>query len=293
MKSTNNIQKERAISVHVVGRELQSGTIHWGTHTSIVRGADEEVLSVDFPLYGEVKKRSALKAVKTLLEKNEIFWIREIKNQWIVNIDKLYKEFSSLKHIVWLQGKVIPDIEISWMEEDIIGENRKVTGKERKGVSVSFIITQKNVELSMTKKIFLSHKGINKSIVEDYYNVLKELGFDPWLDKEALVAGANLERGLLKGMQESCASVFFITPDFIDESYLATEIDYAVKEKRKKGDRFSIITLVFSGQDGAKGTVPDLLERYVHKEPKNNIQALYEIIRALPIGAQQITWKNE
>jgi hypothetical protein len=101
-------------------------------------------------------------------------------------------------------------------------------------------------------RIFLSHKSVDKPLVYRYYHALKELGFDPWLDEEAMPAGANLERGILKGFEESCAAVFFITENFKDQSYLATEVDYAVIQKRRKGGKFAIITLRYSRGTGSR-----------------------------------------
>ena len=91
-------------------------------------------------------------------------------------------------------------------------------------------------------RIFLSHKGSNKAWVRQFKTTLALLGFDPWFDKDAMPAGTNLERGILKGFTNSCAAVFFITPEFKDESFLATEVDYAIEEKREKTDKFAIIT---------------------------------------------------
>ena len=96
-------------------------------------------------------------------------------------------------------------------------------------------------------KIFLSHKGVDKELVRDFEKTMRLLGFDPWLDEDAMSAGATLERALLKGFADSCAVVFFVTKNYVDENYLATEVNYAVAEKRKKGDRFSIITLALDG----------------------------------------------
>ena len=45
---------------------------------------------------------------------------------------------------------------------------------------------------------------------------LEELGYEPWLDDDAVPAGTLRERGLLQGMQASCAVVFFVTPSFKD-----------------------------------------------------------------------------
>lgn len=140
-------------------------------------------------------------------------------------------------------------------------------------------------------KIFLSHKGADKPLVREFKNTLELLGFDPWLDEDSMHAGAELERSLLKGFNDSCAAVFFVTPNYIDENFLASEIDYAIQEKRKKGDKFSIITLVL-GEGDSKGSVPDLLHRYVWKEPKNDSQALREILKALPVRVGDVYWKD-
>ena len=135
------------------------------------------------------------------------------------------------------------------------------------------------------KLIFLSHKGSDKNMVLEYKGILEKLGYKPWLDEEAMPAGTPLERGLLKGMQESCAVIFFVTADFKDEGFLKTEIDYAVAEKRKKGDRFAIITLILDDsreESDIESVVPPLLRPYVWKQPKSQFQALEQILQALP-----------
>ena len=143
-------------------------------------------------------------------------------------------------------------------------------------------------------KIFLSHKGSNKRTVVDYGKTLKELGYEPWIDDDAMPAGTLRERGLLQGMQASCAVVFFITPSFKDEGYLATEIDYAIEEKRRKRDRFAIITLRLEGNvDDSAPKVPDLLNRFIWKTPKTPLEALREIVRALPIAPRNVEWRDD
>lgn len=138
-------------------------------------------------------------------------------------------------------------------------------------------------------RIFLSHKSVDKPIVKRYYHVLKELGFDPWLDESDMPAGTNLERGILSGFEKSCAAVFFITSNFTDESYLATEVDYAIAQKRKKGNKFSIITLRYTDAS----PVPGLLTPYIYKDIENDLEGFNEIVRALPIELGQTRWKKE
>jgi len=82
--------------------------------------------------------------------------------------------------------------------------------------------------------VCVSAGSLDTPAVRRYDHALKTLGFDPWIDERAMPAGANLEREVLGGFEESCAAVFFITASFKDEKYLAAEVDYAVMQKRKK-----------------------------------------------------------
>ena len=144
-----------------------------------------------------------------------------------------------------------------------------------------------------SKKIFLSHKGSDKSMVVDFKETLELLGYDPWIDDDAMPAGARVDRAISQGMIDSCAVVFFITASFRDEGYLQTEIDHAVRQKHEKGDRFSIITLVFADAGGNMAEIPDLLKLYVWKSPRTPLHALREIVRALPVAPGTGDWKSK
>lgn len=150
-----------------------------------------------------------------------------------------------------------------------------------------------DMAISDSKRIFLSHKGSDKNMVVDFKNTLESIGYDPWIDEEAMPAGVSVERALLRGMKDSCAVVFFITPSFKDKGYLETEINYAILEKREKGDKFSIITLLFDDAEHGTVHVPELLRPYVWKTPRTQLQALTEIIRALPITPVNVDWREE
>lgn len=276
--------EKRPYKIYITGTVALAGNIYWDITERLIWDDSDEGLFINFPLSHEVKRRNALKPIKSAIDQNNIDWMQEDTERWLVDLDKLFAQFPGLHPFEWLRGVVEPEIEVET-------EEREVFDKKRKETYVQFIITRKEIELSMPKKIFLSHKGIDKPIVRDYFNVLKCIGFDPWLDEDAMVAGVPLERALLDGMKKSCAAVFFVTPKYEDDNFLASEINYAISQKREKGDRFSIITLVLEDDDGNKGKVPELLKQYVWKEPSNNLQGLQEIIRALPIEVKQIIWK--
>ena len=142
------------------------------------------------------------------------------------------------------------------------------------------------------KKVFLSHKGADKSLVVDFKRTLELLGYEVWLDDDAMPAGTTVARGMLQGMKDSCAVVFFITPAFKDEGFLETEINYAVAEKLKKGEHFSIIILLLADEEGNRGEVPELLRSYVWKSPDTPLDALREVVRALPIVHRRLDWRD-
>ena len=152
------------------------------------------------------------------------------------------------------------------------------------------VICGQEVDLKMSdsKKVFLSHKGVDKEFVIDFKDTLEILGYEPWIDEDAMPAGTPLERGLLKGMHDSCGVVFFITPSFKDDGYLETEINYAIQEKRIKGNKFAIITLQFADDNGNVGEIPELIKTYVWKKPRTHLHALREVIRALPIQVETV-----
>src|ERR1700693_4695770 len=146
----------------------------------------------------------------------------------------------------------------------------------------------------MRDRVFLSHKGVDKSVVLLYYHALKAAGFSPWLDVMDMPAGTNPDRGIRQGFKDSCAVVFFLTPDFKDEKFLTDEINYAKVEERDKADRFAIITLIVpkTGKAG-EPAVPDLLHQYIWIREDSHITTLTKIIEALPIRFGRSKWKTE
>ena len=66
------------------------------------------------------------------------------------------------------------------------------------------------------------------------------------------------------------------------------EVDYAIGQKREKGDRFAIIALRFEGAVA----VPDLLKPYIYGEVGNDLDAFRELVRALPIELGPERWRE-
>jgi hypothetical protein len=143
--------------------------------------------------------------------------------------------------------------------------------------------TKAIMHLEKPTGIFLSHKSVNKGMVRRFERALSTLNFNPWLDEKMLKAGADKHRGLHNGMQQSCAAVFFVTPDFKDDGYLKTEIDLAIEEEHTRPGDFKIIPLLMRDQSGQRGTIPPVLKRLIFKEPETEIEALIDLVEALPL----------
>lgn len=266
----------------VVSKKIVNWNYHNGDDDYQV---PEKGLTVIFDFFRKESKRDALKDIKDILSYNGVNWLFEVENKWFINIDNLKSQFNEFSDLEWFRGEIniLPEY------EDV--EEKHFNKIERKKI-LKIMITEKEIIDNYPKKIFLSHKGIDKPIVRDFKKTLEIIGFSPWMDEDSLNAGDELERSLLQGFKDSCAAIFFITPSFKDEDFLATEINYAIAEKRNKKEKFSIITLMFSDAEGKKGVVPGLLKQYAWKEPETYLEALREIIKALPIQIGKTLWKN-
>lgn len=269
-------ESPRSLLKRIVGCICIDGIISWQNTTGPQLQDEEPGIKVIFTRSGPLLKRKGKSHLQEFLEQNKVDWIWQSGNSWFIDLDKLKKDAVFLVDQEWATG--VERVEPNEMLEE-------------RGRRVEFIILREDMTVNRQKKIFLSHKSEDKVMIRAFNRLLKELGFDPWLDEDAMPAGTHLERGLLSGFEDSCAAVFFITPNFKDENYLATEVDYAFRQKRKKGDRFSIITIVFKDKDGKSGVVPELLKNYVWKTPISESEALYEILKALPVEVGPVQWR--
>ncbi|MBU8724237.1 MULTISPECIES: toll/interleukin-1 receptor domain-containing protein [Bacillus] len=235
-------------------------------------------ISIDFILdFKYIPEKEYLLKVISLTK--EFGWINVEDNTFIFDLEEIKRNFNVFSGCKWMKGYITlkPNYEPALDDSKFI---------------VSFSATKKEIEINSPKKIFLSHKGADKPLVREYFQILKELGFDPWLDEDAMAAGTKLNRGIYQGFKESCAAIFFVTPSFKDEDYLEDEVDYAIDEQKEKGDKFAIITLALKDLDGKTGEIPGLLRKYVYKEPSSQLEAFREIIRALPLETGKKVWKN-
>lgn len=172
--------------------------------------------------------------------------------------------------------------------EELTNRMREVAGmanpglRELSGLSLAAVPGEDEV------RIFLSHRSADKALVRPFAAVLREIGYEPWIDEGDMPAGTTLHRGISAGLDSSCAVVFFITQNFEDDRWLRREVDQAVKRKIERGSKFAIVTLLFQG-----GKVPRALEDFVYVNVDSETEAIRQIVRALPIKLGPPRWRPE
>jgi hypothetical protein len=254
-----------------------SGQFTWSVKSK-QKGRDE--LTIGFYFAGKLGKRAALLKLERKIAEEKITWLRKDNKTWLIDLDALRKKFAELTEDKFLQGIVRTEADI----EDATRHTGTTT-------AINFILTKSEILMVQSGKIFLSHKGKDKKLVRRFQRALEAIGFDVWIDEKNLKAGDHLERGILQGFKESCAAVFFITDNFKDETYLKSEINYAIEQTRAKENYFKIITLAFrAGKEQVE--IPELLKSFVWKSPASELDALTEIIKALPLAPKHFDFKN-
>ncbi len=134
-------------------------------------------------------------------------------------------------------------------------------------------------------RIFLSHKGIDKPLVEKIDRALRVLNLKTWFDRDDLAAGDPLVRGIDNAFAGCAAAVFFISSEYA--GVIAKEIDCAIHEAAMRGDSFRVIPLVLAQHGGSDSNVPSPLQTQVWKTV-DDVEIVPAILRALPNAVQAL-----
>ena len=134
-------------------------------------------------------------------------------------------------------------------------------------------------------RIFLSHKGVNKPLIDRVDRALRLLNLKTWFDRDDLVAGDPLLRGVDNAFAQCGAAVFFISGEYVDAGVIRKEIDRAVHEAAMRGDTFRVIPLVLAQHGGTDERVPSPLQTVVWKTV-DDVDIVPTILRGLPAFLQ-------
>lgn len=168
------------------------GSIHWQYMGD--RISDEDGVTLSFPFFGTTSERDAARTVRTALNESGVDWLEYSGGRWRFNASAFRAFFSECPPPDWLQGEIEPEV-------DFTAGTRRSPRDSGESAIYAFVVTAEMVMAQAPKRIFLSHKGIDKQQVRSYHRALESVGFSPWLDEADLAAGVELERGHFTGLQ--------------------------------------------------------------------------------------------
>lgn len=160
--------------------------------------------------------------------------------------------------------------------------------KEAAGLAVAQLViawAQKRRHAMENSRIFLSHKGANKPLIEKVDKALRLLGLKTWFDRDDLAAGDSLVRGVDNAFAECSAAVFFLSGQFADAGVIQREINRAIHEQAMRADGFRVIPIVLAQHGGSDDRVPAPLKTLVWKTV-DDIDIVPTILKALPESAK-------
>jgi hypothetical protein len=156
--------------------------------------------------------------------------------------------------------------------------------KEAAGLAISQLIiawAQRRRQAMENSRIFLSHKGANKPLIDKVDQALRLLGLKTWFDRDDLAAGAPLVRGVDNAFTSCSAAVFFLSGQFADTGVIQREIDRAIHEQAMRPEGFKVIPIVLTQHGGSDDRVPTQLNTLVWKAV-DDIDIVPTILKALP-----------
>ncbi len=156
--------------------------------------------------------------------------------------------------------------------------------KEAAGLAVAQLMiawAQKRRHAMENSRIFLSHKGANKPLIDKVDQALRLVGLKTWFDRDDLTAGDALVRGVDNAFAECSAAIFFLSGQFTDAGVIQREIDRAIHEQAMRPDGFRIIPIVLAQHGGSDDRVPAPLKMLVWKTV-DDIDVVPTILKALP-----------
>jgi hypothetical protein len=229
---------------------------------------ETDTFEISFNSFSYESDSSTLRDFQRMVSNAGIDWLYAQSGRWTFDPSAFKLELPGFILPAWLVRKVPVAVEVVQYDDRFAGQVRRRS---------RVVVRMEQAEIQSKGPVFLSHKSAAKPLVRDIATALALASVDTWFDENSLNAGSHLERSLSEAFKDASAAVFIVTPSYEDRGYLATEVDYAIREKRARGD-FQIITIRIGAPEAE---IPELLKSYVWKDVSDGLGALIEILRAL------------
>jgi hypothetical protein len=141
--------------------------------------------------------------------------------------------------------------------------------------------SQRKEKKGIDLKVFLSYAKEDGAPVKEFYDHLKTMGLDPWMDQERILPGQSWEIEIDRGLKEANVVILFMSPRSVKKrSFVTREANTAIANLRyKKADDIYIIPVILESCD-----VPDEISgraQYINiSEPGAKSKIVASIMRA-------------
>ncbi|GAX38743.1 GUN4 domain-containing protein [Nodularia sp. NIES-3585] len=132
--------------------------------------------------------------------------------------------------------------------------------------------------------VFLAHNSLDKPEVIKIAQYLKKNGLNPWLDKEQIFAGDNIQKVVSQGISQSKVGAFFISQNglgtFQENLELGAIINLFLKKNNAKG--FRVIPILLPGINDIPEDLYYLSQwAWIKFTSSNDEEALENLIRGI------------
>jgi hypothetical protein len=103
------------------------------------------------------------------------------------------------------------------------------------------------------KIIFISHSGKDDGVVSEIREALESLGLGVWMDSRQLTDGDELESAIRTANDDSRHLVAVLSPHAVNSRWVAKEVQYALKVKKKHTDGFEVVPILLDDIDPRVG----------------------------------------
>jgi len=114
----------------------------------------------------------------------------------------------------------------------------------------SLYISRRLERKRMSKRIFIIHSHKDKKEAREVTNLLRDMGYNPWLDEEEIVPGQNWNKAIRQAIENSSVALFLASVNTNEkESSVFQEIKAAREVLRAHDEAHSPIIPVFLSEE--------------------------------------------
>ncbi|MBE0671386.1 MAG: tetratricopeptide repeat protein [Anaerolineales bacterium] len=113
----------------------------------------------------------------------------------------------------------------------------------------------------MAEHIFISHSSQNDAFVKKLREALELFDELTWVDSRELTAGDELKSTIEESISTARYFLVVISIDALSSEWVQDELDFALKQAKKRDDGFKVISVILPG------VKPGILKKFFPKEP--------------------------